>query len=32
MRDLSSMIEAALESEEGKMFWFLELDFNTTLR
>ena len=32
MRDLSSMIEAALESEEGKMFWFLELGFDTPLR
>jgi len=32
MRDLSSLIEAATCAEEGKMFWFLELDFNTTLR
>jgi hypothetical protein len=32
MRDLTSFIEAALASEQGKMFWFLELQFNTVLR
>ncbi len=32
MRDLSSFIEAAMAAEEGKMFWFLELQFDTTIR
>ena len=32
MKDLSSFIEIALASEQGKMFWFLELLFSTTLR
>lgn len=32
MRDLSSFVEAALAAEEGKLFWFLELQFNTYLR
>ena len=32
MRDLSALIEAALASEEGKMFWFLELQFSVTFR
>ena len=32
MRDLSSFIEVALTAEESKMFWFLELQFNTYLR
>lgn len=32
MRDLSALVEAATEAEEGKMFWFLELQFDTTVR
>ena len=32
MRDLSSFVEAALAAEEGKLFWFLELQFSTYLR
>ena len=32
MRDLSELVEAAMASEEGKMFWFLEFQFNTTVR
>jgi len=32
MRDLGSFLEAALLSEQGKMFWFLELQFDTILR
>jgi hypothetical protein len=32
MRDLSSFIKAALAAEQGKMFWFLELQFDTILR
>ncbi len=32
MRDLSLFIEAAMAAEQGKMFWFLELQLNTILR
>ena len=32
MRDLSELVEAAMASEEGKMFWFLEFQFNTTVK
>ena len=32
MRDLSELVEAAMASEEGKMFWFVEFQFNTTVR
>jgi len=32
MRDLSPFFEAAAAAEQGKMFWFLELQFDTILR
>lgn len=32
MRDISSLIEASLLVEEGKMFWLLELQFDNTIR
>lgn len=32
MRDISSLVEAAMEAEGGKMFWFLEFLFDTTQR
>lgn len=32
MRDLSALTEAALASEEGKMFWFMELQFDSIVR
>lgn len=32
MKDLSPLIEAALAAEEGKLFWFLDFGFNTSLR
>lgn len=32
MRDLSALIKAALAAEEGAMFWFLELQFDTSLK
>ena len=32
MRDLSALIKAALAAEEGAMFWFLEMQFDTYLR
>lgn len=32
MRDITDLVEAATKSEESKMFWMLELQFNTTLR
>ena len=32
MRDLSSLVEAATEAEEGKIFWFLEFEFDTVQR
>lgn len=32
MRDLSTLIKASLLGEEGKMFWFVEFQFETTVR
>jgi len=32
MRDLSSFVEAAMAAETGKMFWFLEFQFDTIIR
>ena len=29
MRDLSALVEAAVGNEEGKMFWFVEFQFDT---